>query len=204
MAALLARVKKAVNGAMNLADSYTETPSDGSRAYEQQLIDMAITVELELIAIGLDNPTWSNRTDYQQSTSVAHGAALPAHTGPIDAVILGTVVAQPAPIDQIETERRLRTAGVTEITAHYNADGMFLAHNGASNATVKSCIVSRGSILQGPDWMEGAIIRGVLSMISSPEGENPEMQGEFRVQYAQDKQMIASGQIPPPFQQAQG
>jgi len=200
MAALLARVKKAVNASLNLADTYTETPDSGSRAFEQQLIDLALTIDLQLIEDGLKNPTWANRVDFQQSTSVAHGASLPAHTGPIDAVLVGGKMATPAPLDQIETERELIAAGVTSVTPHYNADGIFLAHNGSSSAVVKSCIVTRGLVLQGPDYTEGAIIRGVLSIISSPEGEDPATQSEYARQYALDRQAMTAGQIPPPFQ----
>jgi len=200
MAANLARVEKAVTAAVNASDSYNGIPDAGSRLFLAQIDDLAITIDLQLIEDGLKNPTWANRVDFQQSTSVAHGANLPAHTGPIDAVIIGGKLATPAPLDQIENERDLLAQGVTSLTPHYNADGFVLAHNGSSNATVKSCTVTRGVVLQGPDYTEGAIIRGVLSLIASPEGEDPATQSEYARQYALDRQAMTAGQIPPPFQ----
>src|SRR4051812_48555065 len=113
MAGLLARVKKAFNAANNLSDTYTETPDSGSRAYEQQLIDLSLTIDGELICIGLLNPTWSHRIEFQQSTSVAYGANLPAHVGPIDAVLIGGKLATWATIDQIDSERELVAQGIT-------------------------------------------------------------------------------------------
>lgn len=200
MPALLSRVKKAVNAVLDLADAYQETPDAGSRAYEQELIDIALTIDVELIEIGLRNATWAHRVDFTQSTSVAHGANLPAHTGPIDAVIISSKNASVAPVEQIEKERELTALSpAIGVTPHYNTDGYVLSHNGTSSATVKSCIVTRGSVLQAPDELEGAIIRGVLSLISSPEGEAPEMQAAYAALYQQDKQSIATGEIPPPF-----
>lgn len=198
MAANLARVKKAVNAALNLADTYSEVPDAGSRAYEQQLIDLAQTIDVELIEIGLRNATWAHRVDFVQSFTVAHGANLPTHTGPIDAVIVGGKNASVAPVEQIEKERELVALGIA-VTPHYNTDGFVLAHNGTVSATVKSCIVSRGSVLQAPDELEGAIIRGVLSLVSSPEGEDPQLQAGYAAMYQADKQALQGGEIPPPF-----
>lgn len=198
MAALLARVKKGVNAALNLADTYTETPDAGSRAYEQQLIDIGLTLDVELIETGLKNATWAHRGDFAQSTAVAHGAVLPAHTGPIDSVQIGGKIAEVAPPEQIEKERELVALGIT-VTPHYNTDGFTLAHNGASNATVKSCIVTRGVVFQCPDELEGALIRGLASMVSSPEGEDPALQAKYAELYQLDKMAISKGEIPPPF-----
>jgi hypothetical protein len=203
MAAQLSRVQPQVNAALNVADSYTATPDSGSRLYAQQVIDSGLDIDGQIIAVGLGNPTWSHRVEFQGSASVAHLANLPAHTGPIDAVLVGGKVATPAPLDQIESERDLVAQGITTVTPHYNADGTVLAHNGSSNATVKYCIYTRGSVLQAPDEYEPTIIRGVLSIVGSPEGEDPALQQAYAQQYHADLQMIATGQMPPPFQAIQ-
>lgn len=198
MAALLSRVQSAVNALLNLADAYGVTPDAGSRAYAQEIIDLALTIDVELIEIGLRNATWAHRVDFAQSTTVAHGANLPAHVGPIDAVIIGGKNASVAPVEQIEKERELVALSVA-VTPHYNTDGYVLAHNGSSSATVKSCIVTRGSVLQSPDELEGAIIHGVLSLVASPEGEDAQLQAGYAAMYIADKQTLTTGEIPPPF-----
>lgn len=198
MAVLLARIKKFVNAANNLADSYTETPDAGSRAYEQQLIDVALSIDIELIEIGLKNATWAHRVDFQQSSTVAHLANLPTHMGPIDAVLIGSKAASVAPVEQIEKERELVALGIA-VTPHYNTDGTVLAHNGATTAVVKSCNATRGAVLQSPDEWEGAIARGTTSLVSNPEGEDSQLQAGYAAMYQQDKQAVQSGEIPPPF-----
>lgn len=196
----ITRIQKKFNAICDLSDSYTATPDAGSRAYAQQIIDLAIDIDAELIMLGLSNPLWAHRVEFQASTTVAHGGNIPSHIGAIDAILIGGEPASPVPLDQITSERQLVTQGIT-VDPHYNLDGTVLSHNGASAATVKSCTFTRStSVLQIPDVYEPAILRGLLSLASSPEGEAVDMQGEFRQQYAMDKQMISNGQLPPPFQ----
>jgi hypothetical protein len=197
----ITRIKKKFNAACDLADTYTATPDGGSRAYEQQIVDIAIDVDAELIMIGLNNPLWAHRIDFQASTTVAHGGNIPAHIGAIDAILVGGEPASPAPLDQITSERQLVSQSIT-VDPHYNLNGTVLAHNGASAATVKYCNFTRSTtLLQINEAYEAAVFRGLMSLASSPEGESLDSLGEYRAQYQLDKQMMANGQLPPPYQQ---
>lgn len=201
MAVTLATIASEVVAQMNLAVTYTATPTD-PRAYAQMVTDAVLNADGMVVEAILSNPSNGQRAAFIASTTVAHAGALPARIGPIDSVVIGGKGAVVWPIDEIENERTNRLS-LTSINPHFAVEGNTLFHNqGATAATVKYVAFTKSSACQSPDEYGAAVLCGALMLMFSVEGEADSTAGMYGQQFQAMLQAIRAGQAPAPFQQA--
>lgn len=200
MAVVLATIASQVVAQMNLAATYTATPTD-PRAYAQQVTDAVLAADGMVVEAILSNPSNGARAAFIASASVAHAGALPARIGPIDSVVIGGKGATLWSLQEIEYERT--NALSLTYPPRFAIEGNTLFHNqGASTATVKYVSFTKTSACQSPDEYAAAVLCGALMLMFSIEGEADSTAGMYGNQFQAMLQAIRAGQAPPPLEMA--
>lgn len=208
MAADLSRIAKIINQELNLADSYTATPDD-PRFYN--LSDVILACDAQTVSAFLKNPTDGRRAGFLSTQSLAHGAGLPTHIGPIESVTIASKGAVLARKDKIERERE-NALNLTTISPHYWIEANTIFHNadakisgvagalfGVTVASVKVCTFSMGVVCQSPDELEIVVACGALAMLAPVEGENVSLASHYQGQFLAMLSALEKGQPLPEF-----
>lgn len=189
MAVSLATASSLVVAQLNLATTYTVTPSD-PRAYAAQISDAVLGADAEIVKAILNNKNHPRRQGFLATQSaVTHGAVLTSHVGPLETVqcaITGgswasALPATPVSMDQINWEN-LNPRVKTFLQPHYCLDGSNFYHNrtgllagGASAVAfnVQYCAYTKTASAQAPDEELMPDVWGALALLFNIEGEDP-------------------------------
>jgi hypothetical protein len=171
-----------------------------------RLIDLSIARQI------LNNPNDGRRAAYLTTSNIAHGAAIPTHISPLDAIYMtitggqyaGTRAVELWPLsklNELEDENRNPQANPF-ISPHAIIENNTVFHNaaaivagGASGVTVTLRYptlthASGGSNIQSPDEFAWAIVNGALSLLVAKDGQRISAANHFEQVYLQEMKML--------------
>jgi hypothetical protein len=170
MPILLATIRSDIYARLNASTVYG-TLDDAERWTAGEVDSAILKADLAVIEAITQTPGHSSLSSLVQSTTVAHGALLPARVGPIVGVALSGKGAIKWPRNAIERERT-NPQTLTLIEPHYGLQGNRLFHNNASAATVDYVPApTLGAGPQSPDQYAQAITAGALAELFAKEGD---------------------------------
>lgn len=197
MAVSFSTVASRVNAALNAAATYTATPSD-ARYYSQQIKDAVNSADALVVNLICMNPTHAKRRGFLTSSTVANAAQIPAHIGPIESVVLDGVSARLGDKSEIAIERT-NTLTLNSLRKKYWIDGSDLFFHNGTTATVYYATFTKSTadppVLQSPEEEEDAVFTAAMSLLVSPEGEDPEMAAFYLNAWQAHAQRISAPQM---------
>lgn len=182
------------------ADSYTSTPASNSHLFTNQLRDAILAVDGNVVRAICESGNHGRRRDYIVSVALAHGAQIPSHVGPIDAVRIAGLAATPWDPRDIEMER-VNALGVP-LQPHFAVDNARIYHNGTvasfgvSTADLDHCAYAMdtsGSLCQAPVEYADAVLCGTLEYLFGVEGDDVAAANLYGRTFQMYLQMIKGG-----------
>lgn len=180
--------------------------SGGTGKITRAVLDAAAVI-LSLIAM---NPTHPRRAGLMTATQLpTSGALLPAHAGPIGAVVLGTAVVTGPPISvtngvhgcRIPPDELLRLItnplGLTLNTGYYALDGERILYSSPAGTVDLVVLPDPPNPALVPSEFAEAVIARALSFLFPFEGEKLGAAQHFDTIATRYEQMVAANQTPP-------
>jgi len=208
MAVSLTVASELVVAQLNLATTYTITPSD-PRAYAAQIADAVLGADSDVVRAICNNPKHPRRAGFfTTQASVASGSQLTAHAGPVEGVTFavtattwtGTrpgVLSTQAQIDWDNLNARDKTLlqcryYIDGDTIWHNRAGLLLGDASAVSVSVTYPAFTKSGACQAPDEYLMPVVHGALALLINLEGEDPTSAGLYGQMFQAELQQIAT------------
>ncbi len=194
MPATLATVQKSVIHLMNANTSGTYNTSITDDRFTAGLIDEAIfSADEQVVLAILETVGHFARPDYlAASSSLTHGAEIPAHVGSLGQVLIDGVPGVEAPAEAIVRYRENDSASYgtgSGLTGMFHISEEDVIYFTGTAATVRIASYTRSAALQSPGIYTGAVVCGAVAMLLK-EGGNAERAAYYGQLFSSHLQMI--------------
>lgn len=221
MSVSLTVAKKLVTNVLNENDVTTYgTLTNPERYVDGEVTDACLSADAAICRAIIETPGHGRRKDFLTSATVAHGAQIATHVGPVESIIFavtggayaGTRAGNPAGKDEIERDNRNPLA-LTLIEPAYYLEGDTVYHNaaglvagGASSVTVTAayCTFTLTSACQSSDEMERAVVLAAVALLIGKDGHHTAAAAGFEAQYRQEMANLGVAGVQPLMAQGVG